>query len=63
MKIGNAKTGDTISDLGNTLVIEQAGYICLVDLHQYSRAQVQHLIDQMQKINDKSRVNKSGDKE
>ncbi len=62
MKIGSAKTGDTVSNIGNSIIFKCDGEVYCLDLHQYSRVQVQHLIDQMQEINDKARVNQGDSK-
>jgi hypothetical protein len=56
MKIGNAKTGETITVIGNSVVISQGADVCCIDLHQYSRVQLGHLIDELQAINDKARI-------
>lgn len=56
MKIGSAKTGETITDIGNSVVIKKGSAVCCIDLHQYSRSQVQQLIDKIQVINDRKRI-------
>jgi hypothetical protein len=55
MKIGSSITGDFITDMGNSIIFKHGDEVLCLDLHQYSRVQVQHLIDQMQEINNKAR--------